>query len=92
MWPAQQAQALQCDFCGQNLGPSDDWQQHIKDLESLNKMELRRPLDDRTSKRIGATIIRKDAPVARNMEIKGGRQHRKGPPGAGRTPGQRKGP
>jgi hypothetical protein len=62
--------ATQCDFCGQNLGPSDDWQQHIKDLESLNKMELRRPLDDRTSKRIEATIIRKDAPVARNMEIK----------------------
>lgn len=62
--------ATQCDFCGQNLGPSDDWQQHIKDLESLNKMELRRPMDDRTSKRIEATIIRKDAPAARNMEIK----------------------
>ncbi len=62
--------ATQCDFCGQNLGPSDDWQQHIRDLESLNKMELRRPLDDRTSKRIEATIIRKDAPVARSVEIK----------------------
>lgn len=62
--------ATQCDFCGQNLGSSDDWQQHIKDLESLNKMELRRPMDDRTSKRIEATIIRKDAPAARNMEIK----------------------
>jgi hypothetical protein len=62
--------ATQCDFCGQHLGPSDDWQQHIKDLESLNKMELRKPLDDRTSKRIEATIIRKDAPVARNMEIR----------------------
>lgn len=62
--------ATQCDFCGQNLGPSDDWQQHIKDLESLNKMELRRPLDDRTSKRIESTIIRKEAPPIRNMEIK----------------------
>jgi hypothetical protein len=62
--------AVQCDFCGQNLGPSDDWQQHIKDLESLNKMELRRPLDDRTSKRIESTIIRKDAPVTRNVEIR----------------------
>jgi len=60
----------QCDFCGQNLGASDDWQQHIKDLESLNKMELHKPVDDRTSKRIEATIIRKDAPVARNMEIR----------------------
>ena len=62
--------ATQCDFCGQNLGPSDDWQQHIRDLESLNKMELRRPLDDRTSKRIESTIIRKDAPVVRNVEIR----------------------
>ncbi|HNU35128.1 MAG TPA: zinc finger Ran-binding domain-containing protein, partial [Methanomassiliicoccales archaeon] len=62
--------ATQCDFCGQNLGSSDDWQQHIKDLESLNKMELRKPLDDRTSKRIESTIIRKDTPVIRNVEIK----------------------
>lgn len=62
--------ATQCDFCGQNLGSSDDWQQHIKDLESLNKMELRKPLDDRTSKRIESTIIRKDAPAIRNVEIK----------------------
>lgn len=62
--------ATQCDFCGQNLGSSDDWQHHIKDLESLNKMELRKPLDDRTSKRIESTIIRKDAPSTRNVEIK----------------------
>ncbi len=62
--------ATQCDFCGQNLGASDDWQHHVKDLESLNKMELRRPLDDRTSKRIESTIIRKDAPASRNMGIK----------------------
>ncbi len=62
--------ATQCDFCGQNLGSTDDWQQHIKDLESLNKMELRKPLDDRTSKRIESTIIRKDAPPTRNVEIK----------------------
>lgn len=62
--------ATQCDFCGQNLGPSDDWQQHVLDLESLNKMELRKPVDDRTSKRIESTIIRKDAPAARNMGIK----------------------
>jgi hypothetical protein len=33
-------------------------------------MELRRPLDDRTSKRIESTIIRKEAPPIRNMEIK----------------------
>ena len=62
--------ATQCDFCGQNLGTSDDWQQHIKDLESLNKMELRKPLDDQMSKRIASTIIRKDAPVTRNVGIK----------------------
>ncbi|MHC1709520.1 MAG: hypothetical protein AB9819_03835 [Methanomassiliicoccales archaeon] len=62
--------ATQCDFCGQNLGTSDDWQQHIKDLESLNKMELRKPLDDRTSKRIASTIVRKDGPATRNMGIK----------------------
>ncbi len=62
--------ATQCDFCGQNLGSSDDWQQHISDLESLNKMELRRPLDERTSKRIESTIIRKDASANRNLEIK----------------------
>ncbi|MHC1680600.1 MAG: hypothetical protein AB9860_05055 [Methanomassiliicoccales archaeon] len=63
-------EATQCDFCGQNLGASDDWQLHIKDLESLNKMELRKPLDDRTSKRIESTIIRKDAPSTRNVGIK----------------------
>jgi RNA polymerase subunit RPABC4/transcription elongation factor Spt4 len=62
--------ATQCDFCGQNLGTSDDWQQHVLDLESLNRMELRKPVDDRTSKRIESTIIRKDAPASRNMEIK----------------------
>lgn len=62
--------ATQCDFCGQNLGAADDWQLHIKDLESLNKMELRRPLDDRTSKRLESTIIRKDAPATRNVDIK----------------------
>ena len=62
--------ATQCDFCGQNLGAPDDWQHHIKDLESLNKMDLRKPLDDRTSKRIESTIIRKDAPSTRNVEIK----------------------
>jgi ribosomal protein L40E len=62
--------ATQCDFCGQNLGTSDEWQQHIKDLESLNKIELPKPLDDRTSKRIASTIIRKDAPVTRNVGIK----------------------
>ncbi len=62
--------ATQCDFCGQNLGASDDWQHHIKDLESLNKMELRKPLDDRTSKRIESTIIRKDVQTTRNLDIK----------------------
>jgi len=62
--------ATQCDFCGQNLGSSDDWQQHIRDLESLNKVELRRPMDDRTSKRIASTIIRKDSPAAHTMGIK----------------------
>ncbi|NLX48092.1 MAG: hypothetical protein GXY70_08010 [Euryarchaeota archaeon] len=62
--------ATQCDFCGQSLGAADDWQQHVKDLESLNKMELRKPLDDRTSKRIESTIIRKDAPASRNIGIR----------------------
>lgn len=62
--------AAQCDFCGQSLGSPDDWQEHIKDLESLNKMDLRRPMDDRTSKRIESTIIRKDAPVVKSLEIK----------------------
>jgi len=62
--------AAQCDFCGQNLTVSDDWQQHIKDLESLNKMELRKPLDDRTSKRIESTIVRKDPPASKNGGIK----------------------
>ena len=62
--------SAQCDFCGQNLTVSDDWQQHIKDLESLNKMELRKPLDDRTSKRIESTIVRKDPPASKNGGIK----------------------
>lgn len=62
--------AVQCDFCGQSLVAAEDWQHHLKDLESLNKMELRKPVDARTSRRIEATIIRKDAPAARTVEIR----------------------
>ncbi|OPX62421.1 MAG: Double zinc ribbon [Methanomassiliicoccales archaeon PtaB.Bin134] len=62
--------AVQCDFCGQSLVAAEDWQHHLKDLESLNKMELRKPVDARTSRRIEATIIRKDAPTARTLEIR----------------------
>ncbi len=54
--------AAQCDFCGQSLGQTEDWQLHIKDLESLNRMELRRSVDQQTSKRIEDTIIRKEIP------------------------------
>lgn len=62
--------AVQCDFCGQSLVAAEDWQHHLKDLESLNKMELRKPVDARTSRRIEATIIRKDAPAGRTVEIR----------------------
>ncbi len=62
--------AVQCDFCGQSLVGTEDWQHHLKDLESLNKMELRKPVDARTSRRIEATIIRKDAPAGRTVEIR----------------------
>lgn len=62
--------AVQCDFCGQSLVATEDWQHHLKDLESLNKMELRKPVDARTSRRIEATIIRKDAPAGRTVEIR----------------------
>ena len=48
--------AVQCDFCGQSLEGADDWQQHLKDLESLSKMNLPRPVDEPTSRRIEATI------------------------------------
>jgi len=62
--------ATQCDFCGQSLRETDDWQQHLKDLESLNNLELRKPVDDRTSRRIEATIIRKDPTPQRIGGIK----------------------
>jgi len=62
--------AVQCDFCGQNLGEADDWQEHLKDLESLNKMEFRRPMDERTSRRIEATIIRKDVVPSKGVGIR----------------------
>jgi len=62
--------ATQCDFCGQSLTSADDWQQHIKDLESLNRIELRGPVDERTSKRIESTIIRKETAPQKNMDIR----------------------
>jgi len=62
--------ATQCDFCGQALISADDWQQHIKDLESLNRIELRGPVDERTSKRIESTIIRKETAPQKNMDIR----------------------
>ncbi len=62
--------ATQCDFCGQALISADDWQQHIKDLESLNRIELRRPLDERTSKRIESTIIHKETTPPKNVGIR----------------------
>jgi len=62
--------ATQCDFCGQSLISADDWQQHIKDLESLNRIELHGPVDERTSKRIESTIIRKETAPQKNMDIR----------------------
>ncbi|HQM66618.1 MAG TPA: hypothetical protein PLY24_02410 [Methanomassiliicoccales archaeon] len=62
--------ATQCDFCGQALISADDWQQHIKDLESLNRIELHGPVDERTSKRIESTIIRKETAPQKNVDIR----------------------
>ncbi len=61
--------AVQCDFCGQSLIPSDDWQKHVKDLESISKTELRRPVDDRTFRRIESTIIRKETNHHKELEV-----------------------
>jgi hypothetical protein len=62
--------AVQCDFCGQSLTDEDDWQFHVKDLESLTKYELRGPMDDRTSRRIESTIIRKEGTSQNNVGIR----------------------
>ncbi|MBN1110246.1 MAG: zinc ribbon domain-containing protein [Methanomassiliicoccales archaeon] len=62
--------AVQCDFCGQSLTDEDDWQSHVKDLESLTKYELRGPMDDRTSRRIESTIIRKEGTSQNNVGIR----------------------
>lgn len=62
--------AVQCDFCGQSLNIDDDWQSHVKDLESLTRMELRKPMDDKVSRRIESTIIRKETTHNRGLEVK----------------------
>lgn len=62
--------AVQCDFCGQSLTNDDDWQSHVKDLESLTRVDLRKPMDDKVSRRIESTIIRKETPYHKGIEIK----------------------
>ena len=61
---------VQCDFCGQSLTSPDEWQLQVKDLESLTKVEYRRPVDEPTSRRIEATFIRKEQPHQKAVEIR----------------------
>jgi hypothetical protein len=61
--------AVQCDFCGQSLTAGDDWQSHIKDLESISKVDSRKQVDDQTSRRIESTIIRKEPPRHKMPEV-----------------------
>lgn len=62
--------AVQCDFCGQSLTAPDEWQMHVKDLESLTKVEYRRPVDEPTSRRIESTIIRKEPVHQKAVEVR----------------------
>ncbi|MCX6650789.1 MAG: hypothetical protein NT131_03925 [Methanomassiliicoccales archaeon] len=62
--------AVQCDFCGQSLTAGDDWQSHVKDLESFTKADSRGTVDYQTSRRIESTIIRKEPPHHKPVEVK----------------------
>ena len=62
--------AKQCDFCGQSLTISDDWQSHVKDLESLTRLGESKTMDHNTSRRIESTIIRKETPSIKLVEVK----------------------
>lgn len=58
--------ALQCDFCGLRFIAGEDWDDNIQALEKMGGTEERVLMDEDVSKRIEATIVKRDkftAPV-----------------------------
>jgi hypothetical protein len=52
--------AKQCDFCGQKFEVADEWELQVDALERLNRETKRVEVTENVSKRIEATIIRKE--------------------------------
>jgi hypothetical protein len=58
--------ALQCDFCGLRFIAGEDWDDNIQALEKMGDSDERVLVDEDVSKRIEATIVKRDkinAPV-----------------------------
>jgi hypothetical protein len=58
--------ALQCDFCGLRFIAGEDWDDNIQALEKMGDNDERVQVDEDVSKRIEATIVKRDkfnAPV-----------------------------
>ena len=52
--------ALQCDFCGLRFAAGEDWDDNIQALEKMGGHEERVLVDEDVSKRIEATIVKRD--------------------------------
>jgi hypothetical protein len=52
--------ALQCDFCGLRFIAGEDWDDNIQALEKMGGTEERVLVDEDVSKRIEATIVKRD--------------------------------
>jgi RNA polymerase subunit RPABC4/transcription elongation factor Spt4 len=52
--------ALQCDFCGLRFIAGEDWDDNIQALEKMGGNEERVLVDEDVSKRIEATIVKRD--------------------------------
>lgn len=62
--------ALQCDFCGLRFIAGEDWDDNIQALEKMGGNEEKVLVDDDISKRIEATIVKRDKINASPMRAK----------------------
>ena len=62
--------ALQCDFCGLRFIAGEDWDDNIQALEKMGGNEEKVLVDDDLSKRIEATIVKRDKINASPMRAK----------------------
>jgi hypothetical protein len=82
--------ALQCDFCGLRFIAGEDWDDNIQALEKMGGTEEKVLVDEDLSKRIEATIVKRDkinaSPMRAKEPVRIYNESKKGPEPVRRAP------